>query len=156
MNRKISQHFPRYQWKEETPRNDPAVGLQQSIERILSAQKLLPTFQESIHFHVQIEVSGHLPLSVSKMENNVTVANYFVEDGEWRLDPAVEMEIGKDRSWYTFTIYLAEDYHSCAAGPSAIDFKKRKMQVAFTEKWNADLLEAPYDQGEWYELVAEH
>lgn len=149
-------HRAKYRWMEDFKGNRSAAELKVAIETILSAHQLLDCFQSSYHFFAQIEVPGHLPLTIRKDDRNLTVANYFERDGEQEADPAMDLQFSKDGAWYPLHVHLADDSRSCIDGPLRIDFEERRKQVAFASKWAADLLANGYQHGEISKLWGEN
>lgn len=150
-------HRTKYRWAEDFKDNRSAVELKAAIEKILAAHRLLGCFQEGARFLARIESSSALPLTIIKQDRHLTVAHYFLQDGDTNVDPAMDLEIGKDGAWYPVSVELADgNCRQCTVGPLKIDFEERRKQAAFAARWAADLLVQGYEQGEVSQLWGEN
>lgn len=147
----------RYRWTEDFKGNRSASELKAAIEKILAAHRLLDCFQEGVRFLARIETSSVLPLTIIKQDRHLTVAHYFLQDGDTNADPAMDLEIGKDGAWYPVSVELADgNCRQSVDGPLQIDFEERRKQADFAAKWAVDLLTQGYGRGEVSQLWGEN
>lgn len=150
-------HHARYRWTEDFKGNRPANELKDAIEKILAAHRLLGCFQDGARFLARIETGSFLPITIIKQDRQITVAHYFLQDGDSNADPAMDLEIGKDGAWYPISVELSDgNCRQCADGPLQIDYDERRKQAAFAAKWAADLLAQGYERGEVSQLWGEN
>ncbi len=150
-------HRARYRWSEDFKSNRPASELRAAIEKILAAHRLLGCFQEGARFLARIDTSSAPPITIIKQDQHITVAHYFLQDGDTNADPAMDLEIGKDGAWYPVSVELSDgNFRQCADGPLQIDYDERRKQAAFAANWAADLLFQGYEKGEVSQLWGEN
>lgn len=155
--KKLETHRQKYRWTEDFKGNRSAQELKAAIETVLANHQLLECFKAGSHFHVRIEASAHLPLTITKQDRQITVGHYFKQDGDTYADPAMELEENRDGGWYPICVELADgNIRQCADGPLQIDFEERRKQVAFAAKWAADFLTHGYQRGEISQLWGEN
>ena len=132
--------------------NLASLRMQSTIASILKAHRLFTDFTTCEEFHVKIEHSPYMPLTIERHGPQVIVAHYFKQNGDLVPDPDMEFELGPDSLWYPVAIQFAiGTYRRCfyetPSGQSVINQRERLGQRRFSDMWARNLNAQGFDKG---------
>ncbi len=66
-------------------------SFQSTIEHLLKSRNLLEQFQSQSHFHVRFDMPHFDRLVIERLDELISVAHYFEQNGDLIADPEVEL-----------------------------------------------------------------
>jgi hypothetical protein len=118
--------------------------MKQAIEKILASQSRLDDFNQANDFHLRVENSPYMPLSIERHGSTVTVTHYYEVNGDLVPDPDMEFLVMPDGEWLPLAIQ-----HSTGHYFRAVEFVDGQQLVrpemlrdlrSFARQWGRNLI----------------